>query len=84
MKCWLHQCTHTVYTHDKHAYTQDAPDIVGSIAAGSKRTRVRAFPAWHDPHGPIARELANGEHPDSVEQRQMQLQGGYGGECVVL
>ena len=28
-------------------------------------------------HGPIARELANGDHPDAIAQMQQQLQGGY-------
>lgn len=33
-------------------------------------------------HGPIARELANGDHPDVIEMQQLQLGGGAGGPEV--
>eukprot|EP00983_Pelagomonas_calceolata_P102556 1158819-Pelagomonas_calceolata.AAC.5 len=66
-----------------------ASDVsTGPSSATGKRTRVRARAAWYDVHGPIARELANGDLPDAVEQMQQQMYG-YGGgydspqECAV-
>lgn len=34
-----------------------------SAAQAGKRVRVRARPAWEEVNGPIAIELANGDHP---------------------
>lgn len=85
----MHTHTHTL-THisiplckynQAPSRTQAPAGISGPKSlAGGKRTRVRVRPAWCDVHGPIARELANGDHPDAIEQMGGGGYGGYGSE----